>query len=122
VKKADAAFSKYIRLRDSDENGYAACCTCGKVLPWKEMQCGHWIKRGHQSVRFDERNAAAQDAGCNLYRSGAMDEFAGYILDRWGPEAITDLLLLKGQVKRWSMAELRDLITSLEAKTRVLNG
>ena len=29
IKKLDAVFSKYIRLRDADQEGYCRCATCG---------------------------------------------------------------------------------------------
>ena len=38
-------FSIYIRLRDSDENGYGKCFTCGKIIFWKKGDCGHGIGR-----------------------------------------------------------------------------
>ena len=43
VKKLDAIFSQYIRLKDADHNGDVTCFTCGKVSHYKKgMQCGHF--------------------------------------------------------------------------------
>jgi hypothetical protein len=39
VKKYDAVFSQYIRLRDADKNGICSCITCGAKVHWKNIQC-----------------------------------------------------------------------------------
>jgi len=44
VKKLDAVFSQYIRLKDS-VGGYATCFTCGKKDHWKKLQNGHFQSR-----------------------------------------------------------------------------
>ena len=57
VKKLDAIFSQYIRLKDADHNGNVTCFTCGKVEHYKKgMQCGHFQSRKHLATRFDEEN------------------------------------------------------------------
>ena len=38
-KSLDRYFSLYIRLRDTDENGYFKCPTCGRVLPFEKADC-----------------------------------------------------------------------------------
>ena len=37
VKKLDAIFSQYIRLKDADHNGDVKCFTCGKVSHYKKV-------------------------------------------------------------------------------------
>lgn len=54
--KLDAVFSKYIRLKYSDDKGYCRCISCGKVFPWKEIQNGHYMSRRYMSTRFSEDN------------------------------------------------------------------
>jgi hypothetical protein len=58
VKQADIWFSRYIRKRDGNR-----CVTCGAT---KDIQCGHVLSRAHYGTRWDERNAFAQCAGCNI--------------------------------------------------------
>ena len=43
--KLDRVFSKYIRLRDTDENGYFTCPTCGKVKPFEKADCSHLLEQ-----------------------------------------------------------------------------
>lgn len=69
-KTCDEWFSKYIRLRDSNGNGYAKCVTCDKVNYWKECDAGHFQSRRYLSTRYDEKNCHAQCVGCNQWGAG----------------------------------------------------
>ena len=62
----DTIFSKYIRLRDTDEYGYGKCITCGNTFHYHNLECGHFRKRRHLSVRWDTENAHAQCHECNV--------------------------------------------------------
>lgn len=115
-KKLDKVFSEYIRRRDADENENAYCVTCGRVSHWRELQCGHWVKRQHRSTRWEVTNAAAQCAGCNLYKSGAMDEFAGYLLGRYGSETVEELLRKKKEVTKHTRQDLEEMIALYQSK------
>ena len=116
--KLDRVFSRYIRLRDADENGTVACVTCGKLAHWKEVHAGHFIKRQHMSVRWDERNVAAQCVRCNLHMGGQQDVFSKVILDAHGADVLSELLCMKGEVRKWTRQELADLIAKYESAAR----
>lgn len=83
-KRLDNIFSKFIRLRDSDENGYCLCVTCDRTLHWKCMHAGHFISRRVLSVRFDERNVHAQCPKCNLYGAGEQYKHSVQVVKRHG--------------------------------------
>lgn len=117
-KKLDRVFSEYIRRRDADEGGTVSCVTCGRLMFWRDSQCGHYIKRQHRSVRWDERNAGAQCPADNLYKSGAMDEFAGYIIKRYGVDTHDDLLKLKHQPTKHSRADLEKMIQEFSQRAQ----
>ena len=102
--KLDKVFSEYIRARDKGK----PCVTCGS-RKWP-LQCGHWIKRGHTAVRWDERNAAGQCARCNLYLNGAQDEFAAVIVKRHGDFGLNDLLRLKHTTVKMSREDFEERI------------
>jgi len=110
TKKLDREFSRYVRLRDSDENGSCACVTCGRLMNWKESHAGHFIKRQHMSVRWDEQNVHAQCPADNVYKGGCQDEYASYVLKTYGREAFDRLMNGKRQAKKWTRAELMELI------------
>ncbi len=109
-EKLDVVFSKYIRSFYADWQGYVSCYTCEKRLYWKEAQCGHFIKRGHSSVRFDEENARPQCNFCNVIRGGEEKSFEEHLRDDLGDKRV-DLLINRGKgLKSYSDSEYRDKI------------
>lgn len=91
-KKAWNNFSKWIRLRDTNETGFCKCCTCGTVKHWKEMHAGHFVKSGHSAVKFDEHNVHAQCPSCNTFKGGMQDEYSRFIIETYGIEEFNRLL------------------------------
>lgn len=87
LTKADKAFSDYIRQRDAI-NGIVKCCTCQTVLPWKEMQCGHFRKRGNLATRWNEVNAAAQCVICNQINDGEYHKMMVYLVRLFGGDEV----------------------------------
>jgi hypothetical protein len=87
---ADKWFSEFIRLRDSDEFGRVTCVTCSHRGHWRELQCGHWITRGHEATRFDERNCTTQCRGCN-YNGGQHLKHAAAIERLHGARMLVEL-------------------------------
>ena len=55
-KELDSWFSKYIRLRESNDYGMTECFTCGKVDYYKKLQNGHFQSRRHHYTRWNEQN------------------------------------------------------------------
>jgi hypothetical protein len=108
--KLDRVFSTYIRKRDADEGGTVSCVTCGRLMFWKEAHCGHFIKRQHRSVRWDERNAAVQCPRDNAYMGGRQDDFARYVIQKYGQQTFDELMQKKYEVKKFSRAELQEMI------------
>lgn len=80
----DSIFSTYIRLRDADEDGYITCCNCGGKVWWKESTNGHFVKRRHRTLRWDERNCHAECGPCNT--ADVNLGYAEFMVQRYGPE------------------------------------
>lgn len=76
IDDADAVFSRYIRLKYADENGYVNCYTSGEWIHYKEAQCGHFISRSCYYLRWDERNARVQSGKDNVALKGNLAVFA----------------------------------------------
>lgn len=72
LSDADAIFSQYIRLKYADDNGWVKCYTCPTVLFWKEIENGHFKKRGNLLLRLDERNCRPQCPSCNGGKDGNL--------------------------------------------------
>ena len=120
TSKADKYFSMFIRLRDSDENGYCTCITCGAIRFWKNLDCGHWIKRQHFGTRFNEKNSAAQCKNCNAFEQGRSAEHEKYIIEKYGQQ--TRDLLKSGErsFTKYSAIELKLLAKEYKLKAEQL--
>lgn len=60
ISQLDKYTSIYIRQRGMDKNGYNTCYTCGARYHWKDMDCGHYIKRRYLHTRWDLNNLRPQ--------------------------------------------------------------
>ena len=108
-KKADCTFSRYIRLKNSVA-GYCTCVTCGKKLPIKGIQNGHYIPRNILITRFSEDNCHPQCVGCNVFKSGNLGEYAHYILKTYGEEKLDELHQLKHQIVKFKVYDYEQMI------------
>jgi len=120
IKKLDNIFSKYIRLRDADENGICRCITCGTPHHWKSCDNGHFIKRQYMSTRFHECNCHAQCRECNWLQQGVDAKYEQAILNKYGETQLLKLKWMKGQVKKWSRFELEQMIKEYTGKVNQL--
>lgn len=103
-------FSQYIRLRDSNENGFCICCTCGAIRYWKDMDCGHGIPRQHMATKYDEKNNGAQCSGCNNYGRGMPQKYKEFVDKKYG-KGTWDLLNFTSRTPvKYSQFEI-DLLT-----------
>lgn len=106
---ADKWFSKYIRLRDSDENGIIYCVSCGKPLYWKNADAGHFIKRQHKSLRFNEKNVNAQCKECNWLKQGNDIAYARGLVAKYDPYILDELEVLKNSTFHLGRFELKQI-------------
>lgn len=117
----DIVFSLYIRLRDAMPGGMTRCISCGRVLPFGQMQCGHYHTRHSRSVRWDERNCNAE---CSFDNCNNPDHLEGYrrnLIAKIGQEAFDELNVLAHQSRKWSGDELRDMIVHYTDEVRRLS-
>lgn len=110
TKELDTVFSLFIRQRDSDEDGYGRCVTCGKLGHYKAMDCGHFVSRSYKSVRWNEYNCALQCKRCNGYGAGEQFLFGKAIDKRWGNGIAEGLQNSKHTEYKASKIELIELI------------
>lgn len=120
IKTLDGYFSKYIRLINSDENGFCKCITCGKEYFWKKIDCGHFISRQYHITRFDERNCKPQCISCNRFKQGEWLKFESKLIEIYGIEEIEDLKLLAKTLENFSISELNEKISFYRKKVKEL--
>lgn len=119
-EKLDGLLSRYVRLGAADVGGTVSCTTCPKLMHWKEAHCGHWVKRQHRAVRWDERNLGPQCPRCNLYLGGAQDEFSKHIIAQHGVDVHDELLRLKHSVFKVTRSFLEEKIEDYKEKLSLL--
>lgn len=100
-KQADTVFSLWIRNRDKK------CFTCGST---KNLQCGHFVSRDHNSLRYSELNCNTQCLVCNCFKHGNMPEYAERLMKLYGPYIIRNLNKEKRIVKQFKREELENII------------
>lgn len=120
VRKLDAEFSLYIRLRDSRPFGYKhfRCISCGDILPFEQADCGHFIGRTHMSVRFDELDCNAECRRCNRFSADHIIYYQKNLEQKIGKQKL-DLLIARGhQTKKWTSWELSILINHYKEENK----
>lgn len=103
-------FSIYIRLKYADKRGDVTCVTCGKKHHWKDIHAGHFVRRGHKSVKYSETNVHPQCTYCNTFLDGNEYQHGKYIERRYGA-GTADALIKEGKkVKKFNRLEIANLI------------
>jgi len=74
MKRADQAFSKYIRLRDGK------CQACGAT---EYLQCAHIITRSYKAIRVVEDNAVALCRSCHVKFTHRPLEWREWVEDHY---------------------------------------
>lgn len=116
-KKADTAFSTYIRMRDADRYGVAPCISCGVRKPWKELQNGHFVSRSSSTLRFDDENCNAQCVGCNMFKQGNQYAYGVELDLKYGDGTAKKLHAQRFDTHKFTITELQDIID--EAKSNI---
>lgn len=83
VKKLDAVFSEYIRLRDSDSKWILTCPLCWKRIFWKYAQNMHFVSRGVLKYRFSEKNCHWGCMRCNVILHGNYIQYTRYMQKKY---------------------------------------
>jgi hypothetical protein len=112
-KKADTAFSRYVRYRDGEVRQgvwQAPCITCGIWKPVTQMQAGHFVSRTCNVLRYEDMNVHAQCQGCNIWHSGEQYEYSRQIDDRYGKGTAQRLHSRRHESKKWKAEELEQII------------
>lgn len=115
-KALDKVFSEYIRRKNADWRGNVSCYTCGCSKHWKEMQCGHFVRRQYLNLRWSEDNARVQCYACNIGRGGNYDVFALKLIQEKGVEFLEELQKKKNTLKKWKVSELENLLEEYKTK------
>jgi Bacteriophage Lambda NinG protein. len=108
IDRLDKIVSIYVRTIYS-KNGYCRCYTCEAKGLIKEMDCGHFVKRGYMNTRWDLDNLRVQCTRCNRFLDGNQDEFIARLSLEMGRDMGIELNKKKHTIKQWSIKELEEL-------------
>ena len=87
MKEAQAAFNRYIRLRDKDE----PCISCQRHHDG-QYHAGHYRTVGaNPELRFDENNVMKQCSACNNHLSGNLVNYRINLIKKIGLSAVEEL-------------------------------
>ena len=117
--KLDKVFSEYIRKRDT-RNGVFKCISCGRILPYEQADCGHYINRKHMTTRFDEMNCNAQCRSCNRFDEGNIQGYRRGLVALYGEQQITLLEAKKHNLRKYSDFEYEVLIKHYKEEIKKL--
>lgn len=109
-KRLDTVFAMYIRLRDVMPNGIFRCISCGRILPFEESDCGHYINRQHMATRFSEKNCNAQCRQCNRFDEGNIQGYRRGLIAKYDESTVQLLEAMKSQINKISDFEYRTMI------------
>ena len=118
-KQLDKIFGQYIKLRDADQNGMLRCITCSKLVHWKEAHCGHFVRRRHLAVRWDERNCHGQCCYCNTFLDGNEAEYFIALEDKLGREVVDELMQAKHQTVKLNRSFYDEMIEKYKTKIKI---
>lgn len=116
-KEADRVHSIYIRMRDADDTGEAECITCGVKKHWKDLQCGHFVSRKVNLLRYDELNTSAQCVGCNMFKAGEQYAYSKALDLKFGPGKAEELWAQRFDTHKFTRQELESIIE--DRKTQI---
>lgn len=117
-KKLDKIFSQYVRLRDSNAEGYGDCITCSKELHWKQAHAGHFVSRRVNSLRYDELNVNMQCNYCNTYNQGEQYAYSRALDMKYGKGTAEGLWKRRFETHKFTVGELETLIEEYKEKVK----
>lgn len=119
-KEADKWHSLATRYRFAEKVGeewWAHCFTCGVYKPTKQLQCGHFMSRRHNLLRYNEENTAPQCYSCNVMEHGKQYQYAIKLDEFYGSGTAKKLYEQSKHLHSFTQAELLEIIN--DAKTTV---
>lgn len=118
-------FAPYIKKRDclrtTGSPEYGECFTCDYSGHVSTLQAGHFIPQRHNAYLFSEEGVHAQCARCNGLRQGCQYEYGKHLDELYGKGTADRLIEESKQIKKFTVAELKELYETYKQKIRELD-
>lgn len=113
LKKTQAVFNKFIRLRDKEKG----CVSCKSP---KIEHASHYFSAGKfPALRFNEDNVHGSCLRCNYFMNGNLLEYRKTLLKRIGEERLDFLEgLANRKTHKWSILELQTIENEYKQKIK----
>ncbi len=122
--KAWREFSRFIRIRDciatTGDTDNGICCTCSKLIPFKQSQAGHFIAGRTNALLFDEDIVHLQCYACNVCNHGEQLEYYYYMKRHYSEEQILEMRKLRYQTVKYTADDLNKIADEYKKKTEEL--
>lgn len=120
IKELDHLTSLYVRQKNADKYGMNICYTCGRKFFWKDLDCGHYIKRRFLNTRWDLDNLRPQCQYCNRNLGGNYRIYENKIANELGQEAVMKLWDKAYSQQKILDVELEQMIIEMKMRLKML--
>jgi hypothetical protein len=113
TEKAQKVFNAWVRRRDTIDDTYCICISCGRGFSIFKNQIdgGHYVPvNGGSFLRFHEWNVNAECKGCNGFDKFHLIPYRKNLIEKIGLENVEWLEANRRTVKKWSRSELLEII------------
>lgn len=114
----------FIKLRDSDKNGFIKCCTCERIIRYDEptTQAGHYVPGHNNSTYFDDAHIHGQCYTCNHYGRGEQGKYGLFLKKKYGynDEILEEILAMKHKTKKVTMEDLKGIKKTFDEASALL--
>lgn len=114
ILELDKYCSLIVRISASDKYGVVNCYTCGKRIPWKLCDNGHYRSRQALQTRWDFLNCHCQCQNCNRLLRGNLSRYREHLVREIGENKVLELETRPA--KKISTPELKEMLDDLKLK------
>ena len=97
-----------------EDNGI--CCTCGKLIPFKQAQAGHFIAGRTNALLFDEDIVHLQCYACNVCNHGEQLEYYYYMKRHYTEDQILEMRKLRSTTVKYTPEDLIEIAKKYKEK------
>ncbi len=108
-------YSKFIRLRDTNEKGVGKCFTCPRLIHWTKGDAGHGVPRQHKATKYNELNNHLQCKHCNGFEGGVREVYKVEMDKRYGAGTWDKMLVASRNPLKLGKIEI-DILTDYYKK------
>lgn len=120
IKEADTVFSEFVRLSNSNGNGYLDCFVTGDRLHWKYADAAHFIDRRHMATRYDLMNIHPTTIFSNRFDEFHKFNYRQKMFEVYGVQQVYALEAKSKQLTKFTRSELLELIDTYKLKLKEL--